>query len=414
MAFRVHQGHLQLKMISKRHVVGIAALVMVALVPQIGAARSITAEFVLDAPKSNLDQKLFLDRARLKAQAQMLNAHFAGLSFVLSSVKDPHQDRLKTILRNGFYQSVEVTGFTATKRKKIDDEWHFAFVGNIPDERPKVSDADLVAEIHRLIAVQSPLITPVFAIELALAYADLDLFDGALQFWRTTYVGHSHAMLPGQPALPWENFEYSARPIKADMMPSDLNGMFALFDQAPFNPYLCRSALPMLETAQLPALVAAFYSACLTLEKTSPQYSQIQPPAFVETLSDRPSSDRVDAVVDEKARLMDTAGFDGAAWLTNLIINSLGTVPARFEMGDESLVFETPAQSDSLELESLDFDAADEDTLQLEPIMETNLQEMFQSFAQAPTLASMRQLSISLEDAGYPMLAEIFHLQRQN
>ena len=111
-----------------------------------------------------------------------------------------------------------------------------------------------------------------------------------------------------------------------------------------------------------------------------------------------------------KNSLRITAFLEGISFVLLLFL----AVPIKYLMGDESLVFETPAQSDSLELESLDFDAADEDTLQLEPIMETNLQEMFQSFAQAPTLASMRQLSISLEDAGYPMLAEIFHLQRQN
>ena len=208
LGYLAHRAPLQLKMIFSFRTIGFLAYLIGALLPISLEARTVTVEFALDPPKSKLEQKIFLDRARLMAQMRMLNVYFADASFALSLVQEPHQGRLESILRNGYFKSTEVTSFEDIKRKKINDKWHFVFAGNIPDNPPQISDNDLVGKIQQLVKSQSSLITPEFAIELSLAYPDLNLFASAIKFWRAKYSGHSYAMFPKQNNLSPKHFEF--------------------------------------------------------------------------------------------------------------------------------------------------------------------------------------------------------------
>ena len=111
LGYLAHQAPLQQKMIFSFRIIGFLAFALSALLPISVEARTVTVEFALDPPKSKLEQKIFLDRARLMAQVRMLNLYFADASFVLSLVQEPHQDRLESILRNGYFKSTEVTWF---------------------------------------------------------------------------------------------------------------------------------------------------------------------------------------------------------------------------------------------------------------------------------------------------------------
>ena len=187
LGYLAHQAPPQLKMIFSFRTVGFLAYVLSAFLSFSVEARTVTVEFALDPPKSKLEKKIFLDRARLMAQVRMLNLYFADASFALSLVQEHHQGRLESILRDGYFKSTEVTGFKDIKRKKINDKWHFEFSWNIHDTPPQISDNDLVRKIQQLVKSQSSLITPEFAIELSLAYPDLNLFASAIKFWRAKY-----------------------------------------------------------------------------------------------------------------------------------------------------------------------------------------------------------------------------------
>ena len=122
LGYLAHQAPLQPKMIFSFRIIGFLAYVLSALLPISVEARTVTVEFALDPPKSKLEQKIFLDRARLMAQVRMLNLYFADASFALSLVQEPHQGRLESMLRNGYFNSTEVTSFEDIKRKKINDK----------------------------------------------------------------------------------------------------------------------------------------------------------------------------------------------------------------------------------------------------------------------------------------------------
>ena len=57
----------------------------------------------------------------------------------------------------------------ATKRKRVGNEWEFAFSGNIPDTPPRVDDETLTKMLKRLIDSKSPLLSAPLAMELALS-----------------------------------------------------------------------------------------------------------------------------------------------------------------------------------------------------------------------------------------------------
>lgn len=410
LGYLAHQAPLQPKMIFSFRTIGFLAYVLSALLPISVEARTVTVEFALDPPKSKLEQKIFLDRARLMAQVRMLNLHFADASFALSLVQEPHQDRLESILRNGYFKSTEVTGFEDIKRKKINDKWHFEFSGNIPDTPPQISDNDLVRKIQQLVKSQSSLITPEFAIELSLAYPDLNLFASAIKFWRAKYPGHSYAMFPEQNSLSPKHFEFSGRPLRAEVVPNELSGMFSLLDEAPFNPYICQTLLPALATKKLPAFADALYPNCVMLEKINVYLGRIKIEPQKGNITRMPSDDMLDGAINEFDSLKATNTLDSDSWLVHLIINSFGTVPASFELGEQNLA----PESNEIILESLEFEEESETILQIEKLEEIELSEAFQSFEQAPTITAMRELSDMLNEAGYPVISEIFKLQVNN
>ncbi|ADE39926.1 hypothetical protein SAR116_1683 [Candidatus Puniceispirillum marinum IMCC1322] len=410
LGYLAHPGPQQLKMIFSFRAIRFLAFVMTALLPMSVEARTVTVEFALDPPKSKLEQKIFLDRARLTAQVQMLELYFADVSFALSIVRDPHQGRLESILRNGYYKSSDVTGFENIKRKKINNKWHFVFSGNIPDDPPQISDNDLVEKIQQLVKTQSSLITPEFAIELSLAYPDLNLYASAMKLWRVNYLGHSYAMFPGQNSLSPKNFEFSGRALRAEGIPTELSGIFSLLDEAPFNPYICQTLLPALATKKLPALADALYPNCVVLEKISFYLGRIKIEPKKRNMTRMPSVDMLDGAINEFDNLKATNTLDNDTWLTHLIINSFGTVPASFELGEQNLATE----SSEIILESLEFEDESKTILQIEKLEEIELSEAFQSFEQAPTITAMRELSDMLNEAGYPVISEIFKLQASN
>jgi hypothetical protein len=405
-----HQAPQQLKMISSFRTIGFLACVIGALLPIIVEARTLTVEFALDPPKTKLEQKLFLDRARLMAQVRMLNLYFADASFALSRVKEPHQGRLEAILRNGYFKSTEVTGFEDIKRKKINNKWHFEFSGNIPDTPPQISDNDLVRKIQQLVKSQSSLITPEFAIELSLAYPDLNLFASAIKFWRAKYSGHSYAMFPEQNSLSPKHFEFSGRPLRAGVIPSELSGIFSLLDEAPFNPYICQTLLPALATKKLPAFADALYPNCVMLEKINVYLGHIKIESKEKNITHMPTVDMLDGAVNELDSLKATNTLDNDTWLVHLIINSFGNVPASFESGKQNLA----PESNEIILESLAIDEESEAILKFEKLEEIELSEAFRSFEEAPTITAMRELSDMLDEAGYPVISEIFKLQANN
>jgi len=387
------------------------ALAMGLALPRIGEARVVEVAFVLDAPTTSLQKKLFIDRATLQAQAAMLDLHFADASFALSQINAPHRDRLEGALRTSFYKSVTVSGLKAKKRKKVGDEWHFAFSGIIPDTPPDISDAALMAELHHLIESRSAILTPEFAMELALAYPELALFDSALLFWRHVFSGHSHAMLVTEAKLSAADFELSARRIKADVIPSDLRGIFQLLDQAPFNPTLCLSLLPMLDEQQLPALASVMGHACLTLERTSPNYQKLLASVPQAQADRKPSQDQIESVAVEAEMLAEAQIFEDSFWLTHLVINSLGTLPAEFEPGVVEGGDAGSGSADGLVLEVIDLGGDEGDSLALEPLDAIDLPERFRAFEQNPTQAAMDSLATALIEAGYPATAKSFETQ---
>jgi hypothetical protein len=303
-----------------------------------------------------------------------------------------------------------VTGFEDIKRKKIKNKWHFVFSGNIPDDPPQISDKDLVKKIQQLVKTQSSLITPEFAIELSLAYPDLNLFASAIKLWRTKYSGHSYAMFPRQNSLSPKNFEFSGRPLRAGVIPSELSGIFSLLDEAPFNPYICQTLLPALATKKLPAFADALYPNCMILEKINFYLGRIKIEPKKKNITHMPTVDMLDGAVNELDSLKATNTLDNDTWLTYLIINSFGTVPASFELGEQNL----PLESNEIILESLAIEEESENILQFEKLEEIELSEAFRSFEQAPTITAMRELSDMLNEAGYPVISEIFKLQANN
>ena len=123
-----------------------------------------------------------------------------------------------------------------------------------------------------------------------------------------------------------------------------------------------------------------------------------------------PSDVMLDGAINEFDSLMASNTLDNDTWLVHLIINSLGTVPASFELGEQNLALE----SNEIILESLEFEEESETILQIEKLEEIELSEAFQSFEQAPTITAMRELSDMLNEAGYPVISEIFKLQVNN
>ena len=71
-------------------------------------------------------------------------------------------------------------------------------------------------------------------------------------------------------------------------------------------------------------------------------------------------------------------------------------------------------ESNEIILESLEFEEESETILQIEKLEEIELSEAFQSFEQVPTITAMRELSDVLNEAGYPVISEIFKLQVNN
>ena len=100
LGYLAHLVPLQPKMIFSFRTIGFLAYLIGAILQISVEARTVTIEFALNPPKSKLEQKIFLDRARLMAQVRMLNLYFADASFALSLVQEPHQGRLESILRN--------------------------------------------------------------------------------------------------------------------------------------------------------------------------------------------------------------------------------------------------------------------------------------------------------------------------
>jgi hypothetical protein len=123
-----------------------------------------------------------------------------------------------------------------------------------------------------------------------------------------------------------------------------------------------------------------------------------------------PSDNMLDGAINEFDSLKATNTLDNDSWLVHLIINSFGTVPASFELGEQNLA----PESNEIILESLEFEEESETILQIEKLEEIELSEAFQSFEQAPTITAMRELSDMLNEAGYPVISEIFKLQVNN
>ena len=372
-------------------------------------ARVVDVAFALDEPKTRLETKMFNDRAMLEAQARMLDLHFADVSFVLPAVTAPHRQQLERVLRTSFYKSVLVSGLEIRRRKKVDGKWQFAFRGTVPDNPPFVTDKVLISELSRLIRSRSAIIMPEFAMELALAYPELDLFDEALLFWRDVFVGHSHAMISGQSNLSPVDFALSGRKLKPDMIASDLRGVLVLLDQAPFNPYLCQHLLPLLEAARLPSLAKAVEAPCLTLEKTSPHYKTLAALTSQASTLTALNHQMAQAVSEEVAMLEDDQLIDSSAWLTRLVINSLGDVPAKF--AGDNVGANQEAGTGELVLELIEMDETSDDSFELEPLETIDLPEKFREFEQTPTIPAMNILAAALEGAGYPATAQVFLLQ---
>lgn len=372
-------------------------------------SRLVDVAFALDEPKTKLETKMFNDRARLEAQALMLDLHFAGVSFVPSTVMAPHRQKLNLVLRSSFYKSVLVTGLEVRQRKKVDGKWQFAFRGVVPDIPPLMTDDVLISELLNLIRSRSAIITPEFAMELALAYPELNFFDDALLFWQNIFAGHSHAMISGQSILDPDDFALSARTIKPDRMPSDLPGVFNLLDQAPFNPHLCERLFQLLDAAKLPSLKQTFEAPCLTLEKTSPRYQYLAALTSQASTVTASKHQWAQKVIDEVAMLEKGQLIDSSAWLTRLVINSLGDVPAKFagKITDTSHELKTH----ELILEPIEMNENSDEWPQVEPLGSSNLQEKFRDFEKNPTKFAMMSLATTLKDEGYSETAHVFYLQ---
>ena len=123
-----------------------------------------------------------------------------------------------------------------------------------------------------------------------------------------------------------------------------------------------------------------------------------------------PSDDMLDGAINEFDSLMATNTLDNDTLLVHLIINSFGTVPASFELGEQNLA----PESNEIILESLEFEEESETILQIEKLEEIELSEAFKSFEQVPTITAMRELSDLLNEAGYPVISEILKLQVNN
>ena len=399
-------------MISKLCIIIATLLVAIPLHSGVGHARSVNVEFNLDSPTTGIEKKMFIDRATLEAQSRMLDIYYENISFIPTWSKDPHRGRLGRIMRLAAYRSTTVTGLKATKRKKVGDEWEFAFRGNIPDTPPRVDDDTLTEALKRLIDSKSSLLPAPLAMEIALSYPQLDLFDRAIALWRHIFTGHSHAMLSGQLVLSPLDFEYSARRIKSDMMPQDLTGFFNLLDQAPFNPVLCRSLIPMLEKEKMPGLLHAFSKSCLVLEKTSPGHRQLVA-LTTDILSSTPQYDSNQiASINAEIKMLEEAGMiDASAWLTRLVFGSLGNVPAKFP--SDTAIDTAGDVSDLLELVPLDLAEDSDSNFELEPLVVIDLNETIMAFEQSPTMTTMIELADQLAEAGYPGLSQIFQTQVQ-
>ena len=393
-------------MISKISVYIVTFLVAIPLLAGVGETRTVNVEFNLDNPKTGVQKKLFIDRATLEAQSRMLDIYYENVSFIPTWSKDPHRGRLGTIMRTASYQSTVVTGFKATKRKRVGNEWEFAFSGNIPDTPPRVDDETLTKMLKQLIDSKSPLLSAPLAMELALSYPQLDLFDRAMTLWRYQFTGNAYAMLLGQPVLSPADFEYSASRIKSEMMPKDLNGVFLLLDRAPFNPELCLSLIPMLSKEQMPGLLRTFSRSCIVLEKTSPGYRDLlvlntdilaAPPEY--------NNKQITSIKVEIEALEDTGFLPASAWLTRLIFCSMGAVPAKFPSSADA---DTP---DLLELEPLEMSEDSNSGFDLEPLAVIDLSEMIIAFEKSPSITSMIELAGLLDEAGYPILSQILRIQ---
>jgi hypothetical protein len=217
-------------------------------------------------------------------------------------------------------------------------------------------------------------------------------------------------MFPEQSSLSPKHFEFSGRPLRAGVIPSELSGIFSLLDEAPFNPYICQTLLPALATKKLPAFADALYPNCVMLEKINVYLGQIKIEPQKGNISLMPSDDMLDGAINEFAGLKAKNTLDNDTWLVHLIINSFGNVPASFETGKQNLA----PESNEIILESLAIDEESETILKFEKLEEIELSEAFRSFEQAPTITAMRELSDILNESGYPVISEIFKLQANN
>lgn len=400
-----------------------AFLAAILLLPFRADARLVTVDFSLNSPKTALEKKLFIDSAILEAQSQMLALYYKGASFSPTWAKPPHRAILTNILRKSSYQETIITGLEALKRKQTGDQWHFVYRGNLPDDGPVVTDETLFAHYTKLLDKKSVHLTASFAMEVALANPSLNLKDKTMSFWRHRYQGDSFAMLMDKPVLSPDAFTLSARRIKADMVPDGISGVFDLLDRAPFNPALCQIALERLERAKLPALTGAISTSCLTLGKTEASYKGRLAKAKKHG-AELPHADAIDkkAVIAEMAELQQQGWLNSDRWLTNLIINSLGDLPALFSTG--ALIEKDAAHHDNIS-SSADFTLEvlntaddeggyeDSDNLMLEGITMVDLPAEIDQFEQTPTIAAMRALASAFAEAGYPQISEIFMTQAE-
>lgn len=389
------------------------------LLPFAAEARLVEVEFTLDRPKTALEKKLFIDSAILEAQSRMLEIYYERASFSPSWATLPHRAPLTKILRQASYREVTITRLEAIERKQAGKRWHFVYRGMIPDGTPVINDKTLLATFAKLLDDKSRQhMTPYFAMEIALAYPSLGLQDKATSFWRHNFQGYSYAMFEDAPVLAPDTFRLSASGIKADLVPAGIDGAFALLDKAPFHPALCEIALTRLDGTNLPAFSLSLRKACLTLNKTDAGY-QARLTKAGKALADMPISPPFDRrnVMAEMTQLQGQDWLSEESWLTQLIITSMGDVPANFPLGElidtDDARSDTSSSSGGLQLESLTIGEDEGDSPMLEALTVIDLQDEIRQFEQLPTIAAMGALAAGFAEAGYPLISEIFVLQAQ-
>ncbi len=408
--FQDRLAPIQQKMISKIIYIVLGSLLILNPISSHAEVRTVEVSFFLKSPKTTLEQKIFNDRAVLMAQSKILDLYYENVSFLPKKINSLHRKKVENILRLSLYQSVSISNLKIKQRENKPGGSDFTFMGEVPAASPKINDELLMDELSRLIESHSSFLSPEFAMELALAYPELNLFEDALAFWRKILEGNSYAMLLKKPQLLPRDFKFSGIPLEMDITSSDVRGFLRLLDRAPFNPYVCQELIVSLKNEELHSLADRFDKPCLFLEKISDQGDGVLKIKSYggDTVFDVKQKK---SVVKELEILEKFEIIDPSAWLTKLIIRSFGDVPVNFlddlDSGAHS------ENHDKLLVTSIDLDGQTDTSPMLEPLEFFTLLERFVEFERQPTLLSLRNLASALEFAGYIAISEVFLRQAE-